>query len=449
MSKPNRLNRQAIKLIQSYQKTKSPIGSGHCKYYPTCSQYGLDAYTKFSFIKASLLTLWRILRCNPFSKGGFDPVPFTKKEKELQNKFQKLLSSPIGELVSNLIYHYQLYPESRKTDLLKMLYQAYYGPKHFFTESALDSIIQNIKQETSAINRPRQPYTILGNGLMRIDLGQRSKQEIKDIAKGFWETAKMRFIHDYSFEECLEMFQELINLKIIEIPSLFEENLTPPYSHSKEFKTLYDPHYRLLHVSTVPPYLIVNDLKTKIAELLQTQDQVILAIEGPAASGKSTLAQYLAAHLKATVISTDDFFLPPKLRTKKRLKNPAGNIHYERLLKEVLVPLKQGKLTTYKRFDCTENSFKEVNVTPNKIYIIEGVYSFHPVFQPFIDLLAYCEVDEETQKERLKARSTPEIYEAFLTKWLPLEKRYFPSQTFKFPGAFIIPQGFKVPDFTD
>jgi len=44
-------------------------------YTPTCSQYAIEALEKYGAFKGSLLSLWRILRCNPFSKGGFDPVP--------------------------------------------------------------------------------------------------------------------------------------------------------------------------------------------------------------------------------------------------------------------------------------------------------------------------------------------------------------------------------------
>ena len=46
-----------------------------CPYYPTCSKYGLEAIKKHGALKGSCLAAWRILRCNPFSKGGYDPVP--------------------------------------------------------------------------------------------------------------------------------------------------------------------------------------------------------------------------------------------------------------------------------------------------------------------------------------------------------------------------------------
>lgn len=64
-----------IGLIKFYRKYISPLKSTKCPYIPTCSQYGMEAIEKYGALKGSLLTAWRILRCNPFSKGGYDPVP--------------------------------------------------------------------------------------------------------------------------------------------------------------------------------------------------------------------------------------------------------------------------------------------------------------------------------------------------------------------------------------
>ena len=64
-----------IFLIRCYQKYLSPLKSTRCPYFPTCSQYGLQAVQKYGAVKGSILAAWRILRCNPFSKGGYDPVP--------------------------------------------------------------------------------------------------------------------------------------------------------------------------------------------------------------------------------------------------------------------------------------------------------------------------------------------------------------------------------------
>ena len=61
--------------IRFYQKYISPWKPTRCPYYPTCSRYGLEAIEKYGALKGGALAIWRILRCNPFSKGGYDPVP--------------------------------------------------------------------------------------------------------------------------------------------------------------------------------------------------------------------------------------------------------------------------------------------------------------------------------------------------------------------------------------
>ncbi len=64
-----------IALITGYRKYISPLSGPRCKYHPTCSAYALRAIQVHGAAKGSLLAAWRLLRCNPFSKGGFDPVP--------------------------------------------------------------------------------------------------------------------------------------------------------------------------------------------------------------------------------------------------------------------------------------------------------------------------------------------------------------------------------------
>ena len=65
-----------IALVRFYQKYLSPLkGKSHWIYYPTCSQYALEAITKYGALKGGWLALKRILRCHPFAKGGYDPVP--------------------------------------------------------------------------------------------------------------------------------------------------------------------------------------------------------------------------------------------------------------------------------------------------------------------------------------------------------------------------------------
>jgi len=64
-----------IVLIRFYRKYISPIKGTKCPYFPTCSEYGMEAIEKYGAIKGGFLAIYRIIRCNPFSKGGYDPVP--------------------------------------------------------------------------------------------------------------------------------------------------------------------------------------------------------------------------------------------------------------------------------------------------------------------------------------------------------------------------------------
>lgn len=72
----NPLKKLILFLIRTYQVTLSPrFSGGACRFTPTCSQYAMEAVEIHGVLKGSALAFWRILRCNPFCKGGYDPVP--------------------------------------------------------------------------------------------------------------------------------------------------------------------------------------------------------------------------------------------------------------------------------------------------------------------------------------------------------------------------------------
>ena len=64
----------AIFLIRIYQKYISRLTGKNCRFYPTCSEYSLQAYKKYGFIKGSYLSTRRILKCHPLHEGGYDPL---------------------------------------------------------------------------------------------------------------------------------------------------------------------------------------------------------------------------------------------------------------------------------------------------------------------------------------------------------------------------------------
>ncbi len=72
--------RAVIGLIHLYRKLRPRATRGCCKYIPTCSQYGEEAVERYGALLGGVLALWRILRCNPFSHGGYDPVPEKRKK---------------------------------------------------------------------------------------------------------------------------------------------------------------------------------------------------------------------------------------------------------------------------------------------------------------------------------------------------------------------------------
>ena len=67
--------RAMIGAIRWYQRFISPLLGHNCRFVPTCSQYAIQALQVHGALKGTLLSVWRILRCNPFGKFGFDPVP--------------------------------------------------------------------------------------------------------------------------------------------------------------------------------------------------------------------------------------------------------------------------------------------------------------------------------------------------------------------------------------
>jgi len=64
----------ALKILRGYKRLISPMMPAACRYVPTCSEYAVEAVERFGIVRGGAMTLWRVLRCNPFAKGGVDPV---------------------------------------------------------------------------------------------------------------------------------------------------------------------------------------------------------------------------------------------------------------------------------------------------------------------------------------------------------------------------------------
>ncbi len=74
------MKRILISWIRGYQRRISPLWGPRCRFHPTCSHYAVEALEKHGLLKGVVLAIWRLLRCQPFSKGGYDPVPLSKSD---------------------------------------------------------------------------------------------------------------------------------------------------------------------------------------------------------------------------------------------------------------------------------------------------------------------------------------------------------------------------------
>ena len=159
--------------------------------------------------------------------------------------------------------------------------------------------------------------------------------------------------------------------------------------------------------------------------------RLLITLDGPCASGKTTLASAMAEVLGAAVLHTDEFVVPIAAKTPERLAVPGGNCDMERLLQEALLPWKAGETPLFRRYDCRADRFLPPEPLSADRVILEGSYCNLPDLRALSDCCLFMDTPEETRLARLRARETPESYQRFLSLWIPLEKAYF--RAFRLP----------------
>lgn len=169
---------------------------------------------------------------------------------------------------------------------------------------------------------------------------------------------------------------------------------------------------------------------SKITELIdqkkRNKSRVIVAIDGRCGSGKSTLGSLLAEHYNATLYHMDDFYLRAEQRTEERLGTPGGNVDYERFLDEVLKPTVNGQHVMYR--PIIHGLFipgSPTEIIPADTVIVEGSYSCHPELEKYYDLKIFVTADINTRLERILKREGTDKYPLFVSKWIPMEEKYF------------------------
>ena len=172
---------------------------------------------------------------------------------------------------------------------------------------------------------------------------------------------------------------------------------------------------------------------------LQPTKPLVLALDGRCGSGKTTLANALAAQLPGcTLLRTDDFYLPPARRCPDWAHTPCANMDLTRLRDEALRPAYEGQPVQYRAYSCREGAYlpaRELAAQP--LVILEGSYSHHPLLTGYETLRVFLTCAKEEQTRRLQAREG-ERYANFDARWVPLEEGYFAQHGIAESADFVV-----------
>ena len=316
----------------------------------------------------------------------------------------------------------QLHPAMGFQDIIKLCYQAAYGAEHLLADA--DKAKEYLYEEYKNVQAENLPiYEEISEEHVRINIAAWKYRElpIDVLFKMFLLSAKQNGSGDKKINEYLAWSCSLLKSPGLEYYiENYKRNGIFPVHHSQKYRELEKPAYR-----------VVEKKYTRLIPVLEAvlkTDKIpcVIAIDGRAASGKTSLAYALAEILNAGIIHMDDFFLPRELRTEKRLAEAGGNIDYERFKKEILPKISEKNGFTYNVFSCSKMSIDGQKTVENCDYrIVEGVYSLHPAFGDYADICAFSDVDSITQLERIKKRDGEYFANLFSSKWIPMEENYF------------------------
>lgn len=331
------------------------------------------------------------------------------------------------------------HPSSRPSDIVKLCYQAANGAEHLLNDmDAARAYLFREYEKTDARDIPL--FEELSSGVCRVNIAAWKYRglPIDWLFAMFKSSAK---ICDKGREALSEYIRVVGNI-LPEMPfsadewaayiSEYEKLGMPAVHHSEVYREAENPAYRIVNSR----YIRIIPILEAFRELPPKDGAYVFAIDGRAASGKSTLAEQLKTVLGAEIVHMDDFFLPTELRNEERLKTPGGNVHYERMAVEVLPYIASENPFFYRIFDCSKMDFSgERAVGRSKIRIVEGSYSHHPYFGNYADLTVFSDVAYEEQLRRIKARNGDAMLEMFKNRWIPLEEAYFEAYGIKEKSA--------------
>lgn len=324
------------------------------------------------------------------------------------------------------------YPEMEVQDALKFIFQSEFGCGHLIKDEEESCLMLEDEWQNADLNKQEQLFEKLGGGYVRFNIGAAKSLGIPSrlFQRIFLKSAERESGTVEGFYNKVSKFKKLcetgeVPFSVGEVEKFleeWEEKGQPLFRHSEKYRMLYKPSYRVV-LEDFSKILLVM---IRIENELRKKEKVIVGIDGYCGSGKTTLANKLADFYGIQTIHMDDFFLPPFLRSVERLKEPGGNIHYERFCEEVVSKVKSSETFKYRIFSCKNMDFNgETEIINSNLLIIEGSYSLHPLFEEIYDIKIFCDIDSTEQKRRIISRNGMEMYRNFEEKWIPMEKKYF------------------------
>ncbi len=324
----------------------------------------------------------------------------------------------------------KLHPSIQPQDMIKLCYQAAFGAEHLLKDSAKAQEIFN--QEFSAANFAAPfLYEKISQNCCRIHLSAWRQCGLPpEWLFRMFSSSAIPSGTEANFRHLLQEAEQLTVEKLLPFSLSDWKSALQAYwnngggalHHSDRYRHSEHPSYRLVCTR----FIRLLPLLELLAKQSKEKDALVIALDGRAASGKTSMANQLSQILNAGIVHMDDFFLPAALRTQARLSEPGGNVHYERFAAEVLPHITYEKPFSYRRFDCSTMNFGNLqNVPASKWRLVEGAYSNHPFFNDYADIRVFCDVEPHEQMRRITLRNGPEKAQIFASRWIPLEERYF------------------------
>ena len=317
------------------------------------------------------------------------------------------------------------YPAMEQQDVVKHVFQAMLGPGHLL--SSRGTVEDFISRETEQIPASDEEplYEMISPAWCRMNLRNAkgkgiSPSMIAGMMLSGGEPIRFTRRDVYDFCQKLAASGETAIRDPETLKQILDENWLP--SHSPEYRKRYHPAYRVLAAEWIPR----TELIQRIADRQKTVERMLITVDGPCASGKTTLARKLSEAFDAAVVHTDEYVIPHAQKTPERLAVPGGNCDAERLVREVCAPWKAGKTVLYRRYDCrADRLLPEERLPDGRMLILEGSYSNLPAIRQYADIRVFVGASWEIREERLKKRESAQYLQMFYDRWIPLENRYF------------------------